>query len=421
MRTRICAVVGVLVAGWLVLPVSMLASNGYFSLGYGTRSQGMAGAGVAFPLGPLSPATNPAGLAFSGPGLDIGVGLFNPNRQYEVIGNPSGYPGTFGLAPGVVESGSRLFPVPHAGIARRVGSTVTVGLAVYGNGGMNTNYDNPTFGFAPTGINMSQLFVAPTISAKLNDNHAVGVTAVLGYQMFKAEGLRAFSPFSGSPSNLTDNKTDSAVGAGIRVGYLGQISKHLSIGASYQSKVFMSEFEKYSGLFAKGGDFDVPSNWTVGIGIKPTERLDIAIDVQHMRYSEVASVGNPMLPNLMQGALGSENGAGFGWNDMTVVKAGFQHRVGDGFVWRAGYSYGEQPIPGSEVMFNILAPGVIEQHATFGLSKTVGEGRAIDVAVMRAFNKTVTGSNPLEAPGLQTIGLSMNQWNVTIGYSMSFR
>ena len=420
MRTRIAATVGVLMVGWLLLPVSTLATDGYFAHGYGTKSQGMGGAGVAFPLGPLSPATNPAGLALSGPGLDIGVGLCNPNRQYEVMGNPSGYPGTFGMAPGVVESGGRLFPVPHAGVSWRVGSTVTLGLATYG-GGMNTNYDAPTFGVAPTGINMSQLFVAPTVGVRLNDNHAVGVTAVLGYQMFKAEGLRAFSPFSVSPSNMTDNGTDSSVGAGVRVGYLGQVSKHFSIGASYQSKVLMGEFDKYSGLFAEGGDFDVPSNWTVGIGITPTGTLDIAIDVQHMRYSEITSVGSPMLPNLMQAALGSANGAGFGWEDMTVVKAGLQHRVGDGFVWRAGYSYGKQPIPDSEAMFSILAPGVIEQHATLGFSKAVSAGRAIDVAVTRAFNKTLTGPNRLEVPGLQTIGVSMNQWNVTIGYSMYFR
>jgi long-chain fatty acid transport protein len=416
------SVVAMVVAVGLALqPMTLQATNGYFFHGYGTKSQGMAGAGVAIPLGPVSPATNPASLALSKPGWEIGVGLFNPNRQYEVKGNPSGYPGTFGLAPGTFESGSPLFPVPHVGLAKAVGANGVFGLALFGNGGMNTNYSSPTFGFTPVGVNLSQMFIAPTYAAKLGAHHAVGVTALLGYQMFKAEGLQAFAGFSSSPSNLTNTGNDSAFGMGVRVGYTGQLSKYISVGASYQTKVYMGEFKKYAGLFAEQGDFDVPSNWTVGIAIMPSEKIDIAVDVQQMRYSEIASVGNPMLPNLMTAPLGSDGGAGFGWEDVTVVKGGLQYRAGKGWTWRAGYSYGQQPIPSSEVMFNILAPGVIEQHATFGFSKAVGEGKSFDVAVMRAFNKTVSGANPLEAPGLQTINLSMDQWNFTIGYSVSFK
>jgi long-chain fatty acid transport protein len=421
MRTGLLATVGAVVVAGLLAAVPMQATNGYFGTGYGTKSQGMGGAGVAFPLGPIAPATNPASLAVSKPGFEIGGGLFNPNRRYEVVGNPSGYPGTFGLAPGKIESDSPLFVMPHIGVSKQVGSAVTIGLAAYGNGGMNTDYNAPTFAFSPTGINMSQLFVAPTVAVKLSEQHAIGVSAILGYQMFKAEGLQAFGMFSSDPKNLTGNDTDSAMGAGVRVGYIGQLSKYLSVGASWQSKVYMSEFKKYAGLFAEGGDFDVPSNWTVGLGVKPTENLDLAVDVQQMRYSEIASVGNPMLPNLMQAPLGADKGAGFGWRDVTVVKAGLEHRAGSGFAWRAGYSYGEQPIPSSEVLFNILAPGVIEQHATLGFSKTVGDGKWLDVAATRAFDKKVSGPNPLEVPGRQTIELSMDQWVVTVGFSMNFR
>ncbi len=420
MRTRLIAVLMVLALVWTLAPVSLLATNGYFSPGYGTKSQGMAGAGVAFPIGPLSPATNPASLADSKPGLEIGIGVFNPRRQYEVVGNPSGYPGTFGLMPGTVKSGTPLFPMPHLGVSWKLGDKAAFGIAAYGNGGMNTNYDAATFGVKPTGINMAQMFVAPTFAVKLNPNHSLGVTAVLGYQYFKAEGLQAFGMFSSDAANLTNNDTDSALGAGVRVGYRGQFGKYVSLGAAYQSKVFMGTFDKYAGLFAEQGGFDVPSNWTVGIGLSPTETFDIAVDVQQMRYSEIASVGNPMLPNLMKAPLGADEGAGFGWKDMTVVKAGIEHRATETFAWRAGYSYGEQPIGSSEVMFNILAPGVIEQHATAGFSAKNGRG-SLDAAVTYAFNKEVSGQNPLEVPGRQTINLSMNQWVVTVGYTLNFR
>ena len=75
------------------------ATDGYFANGYGTNYKAMAGAGVALYLGTQAPATNPASMAFLGRRFDIGVEAFNPNRQFTVSGSPSGYPGTFGLAP----------------------------------------------------------------------------------------------------------------------------------------------------------------------------------------------------------------------------------------------------------------------------------------------------------------------------------
>ena len=207
----------------------------------------------------------------------------------------------------------------------------------------------------------------------------------------------------------------------MRVGYLGELSEYLSVGASYQTKIWMGQFDEYAGLFAEQGGFDVPANWVVGIAVKPTENVDVALDVQRVLYSGIASVANPLLPNLQQAALGNEGGAGFGWEDMTTVKGGVQLRAGEGWTWRAGYSNGSQPIPESEVLFNILAPGVIEQHLTLGFSKLVKDTQEISLAITRAFSKTVTGANPLEVPGLQSIDLKMAQWDFEVCWSFGIK
>ena len=39
-------------------------------------------------------------------------------------------------------------------------------------------------------------------------------------------------------------------------------------------------------------------------------------------YSEINSIANPLLPNLGQSQLGTDDGAGFGWEDMDVSKIG---------------------------------------------------------------------------------------------------
>jgi long-chain fatty acid transport protein len=396
------------------------ATDGYFASGYGTNYKAMGGAGVALSLGTQAPATNPAAMAFLGQRYDVGVELFNPNREFSVTGFPSGYPGTFGLAPGTVESGSNYFPMPSVGANWKIGENATFGISAYGNGGMNTNYAAPVFGVNPAGVDLSQMFLAPTYARKLGPRHSVGLSAILAYQRFEAKGLQSFGAFSSDASNLTNNDHANSYGAGVRVGYLGELTDWLSVGASYQSRISMSNFDGYSGLFADKGGFDIPQTFTGGVAVKPVDKLTVALDVQWINYESIKSVGNDFLPNLALSPLGTTNGAGFGWHDMTIYKAGLQYDASRDWVLRAGYSYGRQPIRDNEVLINILAPGVIEHHVTAGLTRAVKKGQALNLAIVRAIPQSVAGTNNLEAPNQQTIELKMDQWEFDVSYSFGF-
>ena len=399
------------------------ATNGYFTHGFSIKNQGLAGVGVALPLDSLATSTNPAGMAFVGTRIDVGLSLFNPNRGYTVSGNPSGVQGTFGLEPGTVESDSEWFVIPAIGANKMLNENNALGIAIFGNGGMNTNYDKRTFGdptSSRTGVDLMQAFITPTYAVKLHPKHAVGVSAILAYQSFEAKGLRSFAGFSSDPSKLSNNNHDSSYGYGARFGYLGEVFPNLFLGASYQTNIWMSKLGDYRGLFAERGDFDIPQNWTVGLAFKATPALTFAADVQKIYYSDIKAINNPLLPNLATSRLGDDNGAGFGWNDMTVFKAGVQWDSSDVWTWRAGYSYGEQPIDGSQVLFNILAPGVVQNHVTAGVTRKICKNQGIDFALMHAFSHSVSGPNPLEIPGQQTIRVRMNQWEASVGYSWTF-
>jgi long-chain fatty acid transport protein len=397
------------------------ATNGYFTHGHSIKGKGLAGAGAALPHDSIGTAMNPAVIAFVGDRIDFGLSFFNPNREYTVKGQPSGFPGTFGLAPGTVESDSKWFIIPAIGFNKILNEKHALGLSLFANGGMNTDYDTNTFGGSKsTGVDLSQLFIAPTYAIKVHPKHSLGVSFVLAYQSFEARGLEAFGMFSRSPQNLTNNGHENSFGYGARIGYLGEVLPSLFLGVSYQTRIWMDEFNDYKGLFAEQGDFDIPQTWTIGLAYKVTPALVFTADVQKIYYSDVDSVGNPLLPNLQQSPLGSDNGAGFGWDDMTVIKLGAQWQSSEYWTWRAGFSYGEQPIPSSEVLFNIIAPGVPEYHATFGVTKKITENSEIDLAVMRAFEKSVEGPNLLEAKGQQRIELTMDQWEISLGYSWKF-
>lgn len=406
--------------GILMISLQSQATDGYFSTGYGTINKGLAGAGIAFYQGSLING-NPAGAVFLGSQYQIGIDFFNPNRKYTVSGNPSGMEGTFGLMPGTIESDSKLFLIPSAGANWMVGNNSSISAALFGNGGMNTDYPTATF-YDPTsettGVNLAQLFGNITYSQKLGEKHSIGVTGVVAYQYFEAKGLASFAPFSSNPSALSGTGTDSGFGFGFKIGYMGQLADNFSIGAMYQSKVFMSEFDDYAGLYAEQGDFDIPSSWTVGFSWGLTDDLTFMADVKQIMYGGVKSIANPMMPNLMSAPLGNDDGAGFGWEDIMVYKIGLNYSGVDSWVFRGGVSIGENPIPESEVMFNILAPGVIQNQIALGFSKEVGSnGNQFHLAVNYALNNSVKGLNPMDPPSGQTIEIEMNQFELELGFS----
>ena len=415
----------VLMAG-LIISSQTFATDGYFSVGYGTINKGLAGAGIAFYQGSLING-NPAGNVFLGTKYQLGVNFFNPNRKYTVTGNPSGTEGTFGLMPGTVESDSKLFLMPSAGANWMLNDNSSISAALFGNGGMNTDYPTQTFGdqsVTTTGVNLAQMYGNITYSQKLGEKHSIGVTGVLAYQYFEAKGLTNFGGFSSNPSALSGNGTDNGFGYGFKIGYLGHLTDNFAVGVTYQSKVFMSEFDDYAGLFAEQGDFDIPSSWTAGIAWEVASDFTVMADVKQIMYGDIKSIGNPMsnLNNAMMGdatsMLGGDNGAGFGWDNIMVYKLGFNYAGVDTWEFRAGLSIGDNPVPSSEVMFNILAPGVIENQIALGLSKEVGKsGNQFHVAFNYAMNNSVEGANPMDQPSGQTIDIEMNQFELELGFS----
>ena len=325
----------------------------------------------------------------------------------------------FPLVGGTIKSDSKLFLIPSIGANWMLNEKSSISASLFGNGGMNTDYPTATF-YDPTsettGVNLAQLFGNITYAYKLGEKHSLGLTGVVSYQYFEAKGLASFADFSSNPAALSGNGTDNGIGFGFKVGYYGQLTDNFSVGVTYQSKVYMSEFDDYAGLFAEQGDFDIPSSWTAGIAWEFVSDLTLVADVKRICYNKINSIGNPMMPNLMQSQLGGDEGAGFGWDNIMIYKVGLNYAGIDTWEFRCGASFGKNPVPESEVMFNILAPGVIENQVALGVSKAVGsKGNKIHVAMNYAMNSSVKGPNPM-AQG-QTIEVEMNQFELELGFS----
>ena len=150
-RTRIAAQ---RLAHFALTPLCLLlattaaqATNGYFAHGYGIKAKGMAGASTALAQDSMGGATNPAAMVWVGNRVDVGADVFMPKR--DAVRSGAGFP----TLNGGVESGREAFLIPEFGYNRAMGD-MSLGVTVYGNGGMNTSYPQGNFNCGGPPANM---------------------------------------------------------------------------------------------------------------------------------------------------------------------------------------------------------------------------------------------------------------------------
>jgi long-chain fatty acid transport protein len=407
------------------------ATDGYFQYGYGARQEALGGAGVADSRDAMSLSLNPAGLVDAGNQLQLGAALFAPFRSYDATG-------TMLVAPGSYDSRSNYFAVPNMAYSRQIDADSAFGIALYGNGGMNTNWPAMTntspgcslMGPAPgvfcggrAGVDMMQAFVAAGYARRVG-TWSFGVSPVLAMQRFKAEGLAAFSVYSSDPEHLTNKGYSYSYGGGLHAGVQWSATPTVRLGFAGQTPVWMTRFDDYRGLFAGSGGFDIPANLTFGAGWDATSDLTLMLDYQHIFYGSIPSIANSSaITNV--GVLGTRNGPGFGWQDTDGVKLGVEWRATPTWTLRAGYEHNNNPVPSVDVTINILAPGVVTNHFTGGLAYKATSNSTIEFAAAYVPSSSVSGPErlgppfPVPTPG-SNIEVRMHQYQFGLGWTYQF-
>ena len=116
------------------IPVSVYATNGYFLIGYGAKSRGMGGVGVAYGQDGLAAAANPATMVdVETPSIrfDIGGEYFRPKRAAKQ--NSAALESGFSRSDRPVNhrSGSNNFPDPQHGCGLQVQPQTDHGFCIY--------------------------------------------------------------------------------------------------------------------------------------------------------------------------------------------------------------------------------------------------------------------------------------------------
>lgn len=370
-----------------VLSCPAFATNGTAPVGIGQSAKGSGGAGAAYPQDTLAAGINPAGMVHLGNRMDIGIEIFQPDRRLTWDGNP-----------GVIYDGNnpKRFYIPEFGYNRMLNDKLSFGVAVFGSGGQNATYTrHPFIGPLRTKTDLSQIFIMPTWSYKVDDRNSIGIAPVIAVQTFELINA-AFGSFP-SPGHET------SYGVGMRVGWMGQVTDRITLGGAIQSTINMGNMDNYPQI----GSIDVPANITLGAAIKATDKLDILADLYWIDYAGVAPIGTP------------SSAGGFGWSDIFVLKLGAVYKYSDGLTLRAGVNIGESPLPSgapNDGFVTSLVPATTKSHVTLGFTKKIKDDFSLTGSFIYTMKEDFTPAAP---PGFRLTS-TMDQLAIGVSANWEF-
>ncbi|HAK58994.1 MAG TPA: aromatic hydrocarbon degradation protein [Nitrospiraceae bacterium] len=376
---------------------SLYATNGHQLSAIGAYQQGMAGATTAAPYDATTAVSNPAGMAMIGTRTDFSFQTFFPSREVSFAGD-----GTSG-------GGSNWYLVPAIGWTAPTDDRQDLffGGGMYGVSGMGVDYDTVAaytgmFGAGTQAHIWSQYQfwkMAPTVAWK-NEKLALGFALNLDYQAFGFEHY--FTNGGAKLFGFDLGEMQGALGLGAAVGFIYTPVPTFSVGASYTSKQYFTDFKwrlsandvvSQTGQTSQDGIYtmslDFPQQAAVGIAIRPIRNFLWTLDVKWIQYSDTYDVVK--LKGAFGGTGGTETDLPFGWDDVWVYATGFQFDITPKFAFRLGYNHSSSPIKEEDVENNVAFPAIVEDRVAGGFTYRLGRHWEITMAYMHAMREQLTG------------------------------
>ena len=380
-----------LAAGLVVASASVSnATNGYYMIGTGAKSLGMAGAVVANPQDASTILQNPAGIAWlKGTTADLGGAAFIPRRKL------NGH-----------DSDSNLYVVPSAGFAVNPkgcgcqNGSFTFGIGMYGVSGMGVDWRKSNGGNLTDGnglltkawSNMAMMEMSVGGAYKVDDKLSVGFAPVFVYQSMGLE-----MDFADQSSATLDSA--NAYGLGFDLGAIYKLNDMVQLGLTYKSKRYMQKLEwnttvppaNTAAAHMITSDkvkmrLDMPRQIAFGVNVKPINSLRVEADVRWINYHDVMNevdvtgMGVPTWD--------------FHWKNQWVFALGAEFDATKALTLRAGFNYAKSPIKDEDLYNNIVAPAIVETHATLGASYKLNKNLELSLAYAHAFEHKQTGKVP---------------------------
>lgn len=351
-----------------------LFANGLSLNSLGPRALGMGGAFVALSNDATAMYWNPAGLAGQKTSVSAFFTGIMPIGTYD-----------FELAGVSTETESNIYPTGGLfGIYSN--DNMTFGLGIYVPAGLGAEYNGADLVNLSGGVfnwesQIGVIAISPSFAFQVNDKFSIGVAANIYYGMFDLSRPDA-ADLNGdgipeSPVQYTEEST--GVGFGATIGLKYDISKQLTVGASFRTSTAVSMEGDAVINHSSAGDlvntkFEREVTWPLWIGgglaYRPTECLTLVLDAQYSKWS--------LLDELIAEYEKMPDGEfTLNWEDAVMIRVGGEYMVSPKTAIRLGYYY--DPAPAPDETLNILFPSSTNHVVTAGFGHSFGKYR-IDAA-----------------------------------------
>ena len=197
-----------------------------------------------------------------------------------------------------------------------------------------------------------------------------------------------------------------------------------------QAGLDLSRPDATLGNYAGGADLSLPQTAMVGASYRLGEGWTLGTEAVWMQWSKADDTmpfrmtggDNPNL-NLLINADPANGDFTYpfplSWQDTWTGKVGLEKQLASGHALRAGYLFGQNPVPDHAVF--IAFPAVSEQAATAGATLQMGRF-PLDLSLVYAFTKEIRGaaSGHLIGAEYQNSITRMNEMVVTVGTTLRF-
>ena len=357
-----------------------VAMAGGFKIGLqGQRQIAMGHTGIGLAQDATTVYFNPAGMSFVGNQVNVGVSAIFPRIQFldantnlrtdanNQVFTPFSLYATYGLKK----------------------TPLTLGLGVYTPFGSGVEYPADWSGrFVLTSINLTNVFIQPSISWKLTDNFSVGGGFV--YSLGHVDLNRRIPLESSNGAEGSGNLEGAANGLGYNVGMYFKAGKVFSGGVTYHSRVDMkvdngsATFENIPSAAASSfpnttftTELPLPGEVGVGTSYKINEDLTLTLDVNYTFWNSFKSLGFDYADNTDRL---TDDASPRNYENSWAARAGMQWDASKRTTIRAGLFYDQTPV--QDAFVNPELPDNNKAGVALGFTYWLEDRLSLDMSLL---------------------------------------
>lgn len=209
-----------------------------------------------------------------------------------------------------------------------------------------------------------------------NGNSSFGVAAILVQQSFLDDSLGLLTLASSSSSNMFFDETQRTInrGTGYQLNFTQRLTNSIDVTFDYQSQINMNEFDAFGQSYSDSGDFDIPSQSAVSIGL-PLFGNRLNFFAERISYSNIIPTVHSGYSQAFLNVFQSAVKPSYKLDDLIVYSASFEQNINQNFSWNFEVT-SRQQAPATAVAYDrILTEDTASVSYKIGVTHTASLGQ----------------------------------------------